>query len=226
MSLELFGYKTIREKVEQEKKWMRNNFADCPVKYDPEAPWRENAVICRLSLLLSYCNTFGIYQILNREFNDALAEEIKELGLRPVLEVGAGDGELAAALRRRGIDLAAVDDYTEPLRERTNRNRHLPERMDYREALDIYKPQLVLCSWMPGGEDWTESFRAAGSVRAYILIGDDESILCTEPRGWRSRVLKGPNKWSLCRLDKGVDFSRPELWWRHSKVVIFEKGAP
>lgn len=223
MSLELFGVKSIREKVEQEKKWLRNNFADCPVKYDPEAPWRENAVICRLSLLMSYCRVFGIYQILNREFNDALADEIENLNLRPVLEVGAGTGELSAALRRRGIELAAVDDFSEPLPERAVGSADRPEKMDYREALERYRPQLVLCSWMPGGRDWTVDFRATDSVRAYILIGEDETMPRTEPPGWRGRVLKGPNTWSLCRLDKGVDFERPDLWWRHSKVYIFER---
>lgn len=221
MSLELFGYKTIREKVEQEKKWMQNNFADCPVKYDPEASWRDNAVICRLSLLTPYCDTFGIYQILNCEFNDALAEEIKRINLWPLLEVGAGSGELATALRNRGIRLNAVDNYAASLPKGTGAT--LPEKMDYREALDYYKPKLVLCSWMPDGEDWTKDFVNCASVQAFILIDDAEKMPRTEPAGWRSRVLKEPNKWSLCRLDHGVDFERPDLWWRHSKVYLFEK---
>lgn len=225
MSLELFGYKSIHEKVAQEKKWMHNKFTDCPIKYDPESAWRDNAVICRLSLLLPYCKTFGIYQILNREFNDALAEEIKKLNLWPLLEVGAGNGELAATLRARGIELKAVDNYSEPLPERVLNGVHQPEKMDYRDALNCYKPKLALCSWMPDGENWTEDFMACDSVQAYILIGDADWLPRTEPVGWRSRVLMGPNKWSLCRLDNGVDFERPDLWWRHSKVYIFEKDS-
>ena len=223
MSLDLFGHKNIREKVEQEKKWMRNNFTDCPVRYEPEAAWRENAVICRLSLLTQYCEAFGIFQILNREFNDSLAVEIKILGLKPVMEVGAGGGELAAVLRRRGIDLVAVDNFSEPAPARVRTGAGLPERKDYRAALDRFKPQLVICSWMPAGADWTVDFRAAASVRAYILIGDDEKMSGGDEPGWSSRVLKEPNKWSLCRLDLGVDFAKPDLWWRHSKVIIYER---
>jgi len=222
MSLELFGFKSIQEKVAQEKKWLANKFADCPVKYDPESPWRDNAVICRLSLLLQYCKTFGIYQILNREFNDALAEEIKKLELRPILEVGAGNGELAAVLRARGIELQTVDDYSEPLTQRAVHGAQ-PEKMDYRAALRRYKPKLVLCSWMPDGENWMADFMACDSVQAFILIGAADWLPRTDPAGWRSRVLVEPNKWSLCRLDNGVDFERPDLWWRHSKVYIFEK---
>lgn len=225
LSLELFGCKTIREKIEKEKKWAENDFADCPVKYNPEAPWRENAIICRLSLLTVYCETFGIYQILNKEFNDALAEEIKKLGLKPVLEVGAGSGELAGVLRRRGIELIAVDDYSEPLAKKAVISEHPPEKMDYRDALKRYEPELVICSWMPGGEDWTVDFRATGSVKAYILIDDGERINPKDPPGWQSRVLKNPNTWSLCRLDLGVDFERPDIWWRHSKVILFTRDA-
>lgn len=213
MSLELFGYKSIQEKVAQEKKWLANKFVDCPVRYDPEAAWRDNAVICRLSLLLPYCKTFGIYQILNREFNDALAEEIKKLDLQPLIGVGAGNGELAAVLRARGIELHAMDDFGAQ-----------PEKMDYREALRRYKPKLVLCNWMPDGENWTADFMACNSVQAFILIGTADWLPRTDPAGWRSRVLIGPNKWSLCRLDNGVDFERPDLWWRHSKVYLFEKN--
>lgn len=223
MSLELFGYSSVQEKINQEKQWMKNNFIDCPVKYDPEAAWRDNAVICRLSLLKPYCDLFGIYQILNKEFNEALAAEVKKLGLHPILEVGAGNGDLAAVLRGRGVKLEAVDNYTGLPGKEPRFNVLKPENMDYRDALVKYKPQLVICSWMPQGCDWTRDFRATSSVAAYILIGEEDRVVWGDNPGWRSRVLKEPNKWSLCRLDNGVDFERPELWWRHSKVVLFER---
>ncbi|AGL01302.1 hypothetical protein [Desulfoscipio gibsoniae] len=223
MSLELFGYKSVQEKINREKQWMKNNFADCPVKYNPEAAWRQNAVICRLSLLKPYCSVFGIYQILNKEFNETLAAEVNDLNLSPVLEVGAGNGDLANVLRSRGVALAAVDNYTETLPQGYWTNEVMPENMDYRAALKKYSPQLVICSWMPEGCDWTSDFRATSSVDAYILIGEEDKIIWGDYPGWHSRVLKEPNKWSLCRLDNGVDFERPELWWRHSKVVLFKR---
>ncbi|WP_347490872.1 hypothetical protein [Desulfoscipio sp. XC116] len=223
MSLELFGYKSVQEKISREKQWMENNFADCPVKYDPEAAWRDNAVICRLSILKPYCLAFGIYQILNKEFNDALAAEINNLNFSPVLEVGAGNGELANVLHNRGVSLTAVDNYSESLPKGPWLYGLMPVHMSCLDALKKYSPRLVICSWMPGGCDWTPAFRSAGSVDAYILIGEEDKNIWGDYPGWRSRVLKGPNKWSLCRLDNGVDFDKPELWWRHSKVVLFER---
>lgn len=229
MSLKLFGCKSIREKVEKEKQWLKNGFADCPVKYDPDAKWIDNAIICRLSLLKAYCDMFGIYQILNKEFNDSLAAEIKDLNLQPVLEVGAGTGDLARSMRNRGIEVKAVDSFKEPLPEKALRLSDLPEKMDYREAIDKYKPELVICSWIPKGEDWTPAFRANGSVKAYILIGDAEECGTEETYGdfpgWNNYVLKEPNKWSMCRNDKGLDFDKPEIWWRHSKVIIYKREA-
>lgn len=223
MSLELFGYKNLREKIEQEKKWLKNNFADCPYAYDPESSWRDNAIICRLSVLAPYCNWFGLDQLLNREFNDALAEEIKKLGLAPILEVNAGSGDLARSLRQRGIELAAVGSGQRPLRKGVSNSDGVPPKMGHREAMRKYQPRLVICSWMPQGADWTKDFREDKTIQAYLLIGEEKGKDWAEYPGWRSRVLKGPNKWSLCRLDHGVDFDQPELWWRHAKVVIFER---
>ncbi|SFG49317.1 hypothetical protein SAMN05660649_01824 [Desulfotomaculum arcticum] len=224
MSLELFGYKSVKEKVDREKQWVKNNFSDCPIHYDPEASWRENAVVCRLSVLLPYCNYFGIYQILNQEFNDALAAEIIETGLSPVLAVGAGCGELAAVLEKRGIDIYAVDNSSESLPRNLTRSREQPLQTNYRSAIDKFKPELIICSWMAEESDWIKDFTLSGSVKACILIGEDNKRTDTDFAGWPSEVLKGSNKWSLCRLDHGVDFERPELWWRHSKVVIFRNA--
>lgn len=224
MSLKLFGYKSVSEKISQEKEWMKNNFVDCPIKYEPEAAWRDNAMICRLSLLKPYCDAYGIYQILNKEFNDALAAEIKQMRLSPVLEVGAGLGYLSNALQKRGIDVTAVDNFSDPLLEKSfNKSAIISQKMDYREALDKFNPQLVICSWMPPGEDWTIDIKNTDSVKAYILIGEEDQTIWGEFTGWRSKVLKESNKWSLCRLDHGVDFEKPELWWRHSKVILYKR---
>lgn len=230
MSLELFGCNNIREKIKKEKEWMKTGFADCPFQYHPEAKWIDNAIICRLSLLEAYCDKYGLYQILNKEFNDSLADEIKKLALTPILEVGAGTGELTSALRMRGIDIHAVDSYVNPLPERVKNNPdiELPEKMDYRHAIQMYKPELIICSWMPPGEDWSVNFRDCESVKAYILIGDQDGncgtrAIYSEFPNWSSYVLKGPNTWSLCRKDIGVDFEKPEIWWRHSKVVIYRR---
>lgn len=108
-----------------------------------------------------------------------------------ILEVGAGNGELThylrAALRRAshtaggreesgGYSVVACDASSggqwpwsaSPADGRFGR----VEGLDYREALQLYRPHVVLCSWMPMGEDWSAAFRRCPSVREYVLLGE------------------------------------------------------
>src|SRR5207247_924817 len=79
----------------------------------------------------------------------------------PVLEVGAGRGDLARALRERGLPVVATDDGSW-LDGRRSWPGALPtdvEPLPYATALARYQPGIVLCAWMPLGEDWTPAFR-------------------------------------------------------------------
>ena len=51
-------------------------------------------------------------------------------------------------------------------------------RADYRAALQRFQPDIVVCSWMPMGEDWTADFRACDSVQEYLLIGEADCGCC------------------------------------------------
>jgi hypothetical protein len=56
------------------------------------------------------------------------------------------------------------------------------QTMDVKQAMDAYanRPNrqiIVLCSWMPMGEDWTRAFRDS-SVDEYILIGECDDGQC------------------------------------------------
>jgi len=136
-----------------------------------------------------------------------------------VLDVGAGDGRLAYFLRQ-GMEefrrksssanipsIVATDDgsWRAPLYD----NRHiLVEKLSAVESLDKYGPRLdedgnaktrliVLCSWMPPGQDWTAAFRRPihntdakerteegersnmkRLVEEYILIGEADDGTC------------------------------------------------
>jgi hypothetical protein len=115
-----------------------------------------------------------VHQFLTREFVDALADHLRALGAAPVLEVGAGQGDLARQLRSRGVPIVATDDGSW-LDGRYGWPQGLPadvERLAYADALRQYQPAAVLCCWMPFGEDWTPAFRSCAPVRTYILVGE------------------------------------------------------
>ncbi|MFA6348415.1 MAG: hypothetical protein WCX30_03215 [Candidatus Paceibacterota bacterium] len=124
-----------------------------------------------------------IYEFLNKEFinslSDYLSERIEKLGASEsspviILEVGAGDGRLSHFLKERletgfpnKVKVVATDSNEWKIKT------VLPvEEINSKEALEKYNPQIVICSWMPYGEDFTADFRATKSVQEYILIGE------------------------------------------------------
>jgi len=44
-----------------------------------------------------------------------------------------------------------------------------------RSVMAMYRPDLVVCTCMPPGEDWSASFRASASVQEYVLLGPTDS---------------------------------------------------
>ena len=172
-----------------------------------------------------------VHQFLTREFVDALAgfitclhrSPVLEVGAparaassapsstplhqSPVLEVGAGRGDLARGLRERGLPVVATDDGSW-LDGRRSWPGALPadvESLPYATALARYRPRIVLCAWMPLGEDWTPAFRACPAVADYILIGEGpggctgtpESFAAPPP--WRRASLRDVARWGLTR---------------------------
>jgi hypothetical protein len=138
-----------------------------------------------------------VHQFLTREFADALAGHLHALGAAPVLEVGAGQGELSRQLRSRGVPIVATDDGSW-LDGRYGWPADMPPdvvRRTYRDALQRYQPAVVLCCWMPFGEDWTPAFRTCPSVRTYLLVGEAPGgstatrQAYSAPEPWRREAL-------------------------------------
>ena len=128
------------------------------------------------------------YQVVTRELVDGLAAWLRTRALvcAPeeliVLEVGAGDGHLGRALGDAlaggdGAPAAAVRYISTDVEPRGAG----VLRAGYAEVVRAHAPSIVLCSWMPLGHDWTAAFRACGSVRAYVLIGEVDDGCCGQP---------------------------------------------
>lgn len=130
-----------------------------------------------------------IFEFFNEEYLNALADyfvgKIQEYGAgreRPliILEVGAGNGRLSHFLQQK-LNERAPDQTkviaTDPGKWRLKRDFPV-EQLRHNEALEKYRPDIVIFSWMPYEEDYTEDFRKCASVQEYILIGETDRGCC------------------------------------------------
>jgi hypothetical protein len=107
----------------------------------------------------------GIYCFYTKELINALS---KLIGSRSCLEIAAGDGALTRFLRDKGVQVTATDDYS------WSHSVHYPEwviKRDAKEALAIYTPEVVICSWPPAKNTFERQVFRTRSVGLYIVIG-------------------------------------------------------
>eukprot|EP01063_Lacrimia_lanifica_P027345 TRINITY_DN3825_c0_g2_i1.p1 TRINITY_DN3825_c0_g2~~TRINITY_DN3825_c0_g2_i1.p1 ORF type:complete len:344 (+),score=119.04 TRINITY_DN3825_c0_g2_i1:55-1086(+) len=168
--------------------------------------------------LWHYCEMRDIHDFYTAEYTERLAEFLASLPLDEgdvVLEVGAGQGALTKFLRREpalkeaGLALVATD--ADPFPD--------VEALSYQAALRKYAPKVVLCSWMPYGEDWTPAFRDCGAVLGYVLMGPLALSGCLAgwslPAGgaWQAMHLEDIEAHSICKLDSVHDPGNTKTIW-------------
>jgi hypothetical protein len=171
-----------------------------------------------------------LYLLPTRELVRALAERIRGLGARRVLEVAAGDGFLSRSLRRFGVEAVASDSgaWADPRARMSPRERRelrgvaVPGvrpgagvlRLDALSAIRRTRPDLVLASWLPPGSLLDRLIRAP--VRYVLEIGAKGGVT---PSAWSWRFAhefcEELEEQARCRLDE-----RPhrEL---HSRVTLY-----
>ncbi|GAX23730.1 hypothetical protein FisN_12Hh307 [Fistulifera solaris] len=145
----------------------------------------------------TFCELHDIYQLWTQEYVNRLGDYLRQrvqsfAGETIVLDVGAGDGLLTKALEEyfaqqprrsnhrkfRAPRIIATDDGSWKISPKA-----WVEGLSVEEALHFHasdchsKQVIVLCSWMPMGEDWTKLFREK-NVQEYILIGEADDGQC------------------------------------------------
>jgi hypothetical protein len=149
------------------------------------------------------------------------------------VELAAGTGRLAAELARRGVDVAATDNYaqaSEAVRgcQRSIRYGSWVERLSARDALAELAPDGVICAWPPLGSCLVPDLLAgalpgAGSLRLVLVIGDPQGA--TEapihphelPGGWSLEAWPECARWLL-------GFNDPEdARDSHSRLLVYRK---
>lgn len=107
----------------------------------------------------------GIYCFYSRELVGALAGMI---GDGNCLEIGAGDGTLTRFLKDEGVRVTATDNHGW---SQAVQYPDWVEKLDAREALAKYTPEVVICSWPPSQNDFERSVFETPSVQLYLVIG-------------------------------------------------------
>lgn len=149
-----------------------------------------------------------VYELLNEEYLNALAdyfvERIRELGAtkdKPlvILEIGAGDGRLSHFLQKKidekspGLVKIIASDSGDW--EKGGVKPRFPvENLRHDEAIKKFSPEIVICSWMPFREDFSEEIRKASSVKEYVLVGEENGS-CGDP--WKTWGKHDAGNWQI-----------------------------
>jgi hypothetical protein len=161
-------------------------------------------------LLMPLVNPKGIYCF----YSDRLVQELAGLiGDRSCLEIAAGDGTLSRFLADAGVDITATDDHSW---KHVVRFPAAVKREDARTALRRRRPQVVICSWPPAGNEFERDVFATRSVELYIVIG--------------SRHEYASGNWAAYRAQERFEFAEdprlsrlvlpPEV---ESQVLVFRR---
>lgn len=148
-------------------------------------------------LLMPLVQPEGIYCFYSRELITELASLI---GSRTCLEIAAGDGTLTRFLADRGVAVTATDDHS------WTHEVSYPDfvvKLDARDGLREYAPEVVICSWPPAGNTFEQQVFRTRSVQMYIVIGS------------RHRFAAG--NWHDYNMQSAFDFAEHE---QMSRLVL------
>ncbi len=202
----------------------------------------------------SFCFNYEnpIFEVLSEEFLDSFSEYLiqrtenhaaSEDSPITILEVGAGNGRLSHFLRQK-LEVRSPGKFNVVATDSGEWGLKKPcpvEIIGHCEALKKYKPQIVICSWMPYCKDLTKDFRDTESVSEYILIGETDGGCCgdawltwgfsfsfdvssgteenTPPYiadGFERKDLKDIGQHQICRSDRLGDYL-------HSATISFKR---
>ena len=135
------------------------------------------------SHMLQFCVENGIYQIPTEELISWLKPWVAG---KKAIEIGAGHGTIAKAL-----DIPATDSYMqtnpavrahyEMLGQKVIEPPSFVEKLEANEAVDKYKPEVVIGSWITqlykegdeqGSQFGVDEENMLSKIRVYILIGN------------------------------------------------------
>jgi serine/threonine-protein kinase len=155
-----------------------------------------------------------LYFLPTEEFITALIRLFRHLGVKRVVEVGAGEGFVAGALAARGFPVAATDleavpgtPYGVPV-----------HRASHLEAVALFKPELAFWCWPPFNSRAPGELIQAPGLKYYLDVGDGGFAAGAPGLAARfgGRYLHGLSRLGYTRLDWGP--------FRHNRCFLFRQS--
>lgn len=130
----------------------------------------------------------GIYCFFSTSLVKGLA---KKIGSLPALEVAAGDGTLTRFLSAEGVNIRAIDNHSW-----SHAIAYPPdvEKNSVGPALAAHRPEAVICSWPPAGNEFERVVFTFPTVRLYIVIASRHSFAAGH---WKEYGLQKSFSWTL-----------------------------
>jgi len=133
----------------------------------PISMWKFNfwwRFIYNKNLVINSLKSKGVYSLYSQDFIEGVARLLQN---RDTHEIAAGDGTLTKFLRKTGCDISASDNnsWTHVVNFGSE-----VRNLDAKEALQIYKPKVVICAWPPPENDFEHRIFKTPEVDTYILI--------------------------------------------------------
>lgn len=160
------------------------------------------------------CEEAGRYLALTRELVRSLADTLQPLQSDPVLEVCAGNGELAHALAGEGMSVITADS-TDPGR-------------DAETVLASTRPQTVLGAFVPFDTGVDEAVLGSPSVQTYMVLNARIGGLLGSPSLWDRpdwQAIPQPEiaRWMITRHDVWIPGHANGALQRHGEAWLFRR---
>jgi hypothetical protein len=116
-------------------------------------------------------------------------------------------------LRAKGIDIKATDDRSWSLS-----STDLVEKLDYKKAIEKYKPKLLLASWLPNTSPFGQYILNSEYVKHFIHIGEgpgERAWITNEYMqnpNWAVKQMENVEKYSICCLDSPQEIQGCEIY--------------
>ncbi len=139
------------------------------------------------AVLTALSQATGVYFFPSREWVLVFCHFIRLLGIRRVLEAGAGRGYLAASLSpllaRQGVAFKAVDKAQGEFESGLPRH-PVVESADALAAVQVFRPDLVVYAWPPPGQSIALLSRSPG-VRYVLVLGEPNGGCTGDTADWQ-----------------------------------------